>query len=292
MNTEQLSSFLRKRYKKQSVRSYLWAAMHFIEHVGEGNLSVIRYQDVMSYIGLLREKAQHPNHIASQLAAIKALFNFLVSQGERIDNPASSIILKDSFAKPLQPQNLFTPEELRSLLYRKERYAELRYRNQCVYSFLIYQALTSRELVALRVSDVLLESNEVFVAAKTNTNSRILKLETSQMFCLENYIRYERPELIKKGGETDILLLTQRGTAIDKECVHYLLESSRGLFPERTLNSVTVRQSVIVNKFKEGLGIREVQLFAGIKYASTVEKYKPIDRVGLRETLLQFHPMG
>jgi integrase/recombinase XerD len=292
MNTQEFNSYLRKRYKKETIRSYEWSAYAFIEHIGVENLSAARYPDVMNYISLLRGKSQRPNHIAAQLAGVKALFNFLVSQGERIDNPAETIVLKDSYAKPLQPQNVFTAEELRSLMYRKERYGELRFRNQCLLSLLIYQGLNSRELVALLVADILLESNEVFVAAKTNTLSRILKLEPAPMLCFENYIRYERPELAKKGAPTDILLLSKVGTPIGKECIHYLLASMNHLFPGRPLNCVTVRQSVIVNKFKEGLGLREVQLFAGIKYASTVERYKPVDMAGLRETLPRFHPMG
>ncbi len=292
MNTEQFERYLRKRYKKETVRTYLWASAHFIEQTGEENLAAMRYQDIMEYITSLRNKEHNPNHIGTQLAAVKALFNFLVSDGTRIDNPARSIILKDTYAKPLQPQNLFTPQELKSLLYRKERYEMLRYRNQCIISLLIFQALTRRELVALRLSDILLDTGEIFVAAKTNTLSRVLKLEPAELVCFRNYIEYERPELVKKGKQTDILFISMTGTPIDKDSVHYLLESSNYLFPNRALNCITVRQSVIVNKFKEGWGLREVQLFAGIKYASTVEKYKPTDMVGLRNTLLQFHPMG
>jgi site-specific recombinase XerD len=120
---------------------------------------------------------------------------------------------------------------------------------------------------ALRLSDIYLETGEVFIAAKTNTLSRILRLEASQVEPLKNYIAYERPLLMKR--PTDRLFLSKLGEPVDKDCLHYLLKRSRDHFPGKVLHCATVRQSVI-NKFREGWNIREIQLFSGIKYLTTI----------------------
>lgn len=56
-------------------------------------------------------------------------------------------------------------------------------------------------------------------------------------------------------------------------------------FPERKLNSTTIRRAVFVNLFKLGWDVRDVQLFAGHHYASTTERYKPTDLSEMEEGL-------
>ncbi|PSR05489.1 MAG: integrase [Bacteroidetes bacterium SW_11_45_7] len=64
------------------------------------------------------------------------------------------------------------------------------------------------------------------------------------------------------------------------------------MFPERTLNMRTIRQSVITNLLKAGHDLRVVQHFAGHKYPGSTEKYKQSDVEALQRAIDKYHPMG
>ncbi len=71
--------------------------------------------------------------------------------------------------------------------------------------------------------------------------------------------------------------------------IHHLVESQRFEFPERKLNPKTIRQSVIVNLFKQGWDVKDVQLFAEHGFPSTTERYKPQDLSELKDAVERWH---
>lgn len=85
--------------------------------------------------------------------------------------------------------------------------------------------------------------------------------------------------------------MNKLGNAETGEGLHYLIECNKFLFPERNLNPKTVRQSVIVNLFKKGMDIKDVQLFSGHKYPSSTEIYRPNDLSELQDAIGKFHPI-
>ena len=169
-------------------------------------------------------------------------------------------------------------------------YALLKNKTKLGISFYIYQGMTTGEMESLTIHDVDVEEGTVIIRASKRLNSRILQLKNNQRLFLENYLNSDRPQLLKT--ETDQLFITKLGTNEKGESFHYLLESQRELFQERTLNPKTVRQSVITNWFRQGLGIKEVQIMAGHRFPSTTEGYRPTDLGQLSDAIGRFHPLG
>ncbi len=104
-----------------------------------------------------------------------------------------------------------------------------------------------------------------------------------------NYLNLERPVLLKE--PTNKLLISMLGNTEKGEGIHYLIESSKHLFPNKKLNPGTIRQSVIYNLLKSGNDLRLVQAFAGHKYPSTTENYKQTHLEELKNQVLKFHPL-
>jgi integrase/recombinase XerD len=216
-------------------------------------------------------------------------YKYLNHIGQRKDNPARSIKLRDKRHKALQVQDLFTTKELELLLERKERYSDLQLRNQVVISLLIYQALTTREMASLTVNDINLEEGTIKVKAAPKTNARELKLKTKQIMLLHKYVNEIRTKLIST--TTDKLIITKLGTAETGEGIHYLVSTYKKLFPDRNLNPKTIRMSVITNLLKEGKDLRVVQTFAGHKYPSATERYKQSGIEELKQVIQKLHPL-
>ena len=143
-------------------------------------------------------------------------------------------------------------------------------RNRTVISLLIYQILRLTEVTRIRLEDIDLDSGTIYLRATIRTTDRTLTLRPNQVMLLHDYIHKVRPGLLKT--DTNHLVVTLRGTAETGEGISYLAETFRPLFPDRTLNTGTIRQSVITNLLKEGKDLRVVQVFAGHKKNSTTAR--------------------
>lgn len=247
------------------------------------------YSQIITYIGQRREQFQKSSSIGCTLHAIKHYYGYLVQIGERKDNPAQSIRLRDKRSRDIQTQDLFTTEELERILDRKERFLILKNRNLLVISLLIYQGLANREVKNLELNDIDLKEAKINIKATGKNNARVLKLNAKQMYFLMNYLNEDRPILLKT--ESNKLIVSIRGTPETGEGIFYITETSKDLFPTKNLNPVTIRQSVITNLLKSGNDLRLVQAFAGHKYPSTTENYKQTHLEELKNQVLKFHPL-
>lgn len=285
-----LEEYLRKRYRPETVGVYLREIRAY--QGGVVDAAGASYQDVIAYLGRLRERYPNPSTLNRILAAIKVYHRYLVVSGHRSDDPARAIELRDKRSRDVQLQDLFTREELELLMERKERYTRLALRNRVLVSLLIYQALTPTELEQLTTGCFDMGRGVLEAGPTERTNARELRLRPQQVMLVHEYLEGARPRLLG-GGESERLLIGTRGNPLAKEDItKYVRRKYADLFPERRLNATTIRQSVIAELLKEGHDLRVVQAFAGHKYPSTTEKYRGSDVELLRAELERYHPMG
>ena len=286
-----LNNYLRSRYTADTVKAYEREIMIFLGNVPGAEKAV--YNDLVNYLGSLRQRYSNGNTINRVLAGIKVYYDFLNHIGQRKDNPARSIRLRDKRSSDIQLQDLFSTEELEGLLNRKERYNNLILRNKALMSLLIYQALHPKEIEALTMADINLEQGSIYIRATPKTNSRELALKPPQIMLFYRYIYESRKHLLEnKGADSVVFLVGQRGERMKAEDItKHIQRSCKGLFKGRRVNARTIRQSVICNLLKAGNDLRLVQTFAGHKYPSTTEMYKQNDVEVLQSAINRFHPM-
>jgi len=247
------------------------------------------YNQILSYIGERRKHYKKSSSLSCTIHAIKHYYSYLVEIGEREDNPAKSIRLRDKQSRDIQTQDLFTTEELERLLDRKERYNILKNRNLVVISLLIYQGLRNAEIKNLELKDIDLEQGTINVKASGKTNARVLKLNAKQIYLMMSYLNHDRGILLKV--DSTKLIISKTGKPETGEGIHYIIETSKHHFPNKKLNPITIRQSVIYNLLKSGNDLRIVQAFAGHKYPSATENYKQSHLEELKVQVLKFHPL-
>lgn len=291
-----LISYLKKQYRQDTIIYYTREIKNYLAN--SNNAEKASYTDIMHYLGLLREQQCGRAKIQGALQAIKQYYHYLLATGKRKDHPCRYIVLKDKKNKSIQVQDLFTPEELESLLNRKERYKIMEIRNKVLISLLIYQGLSTSELTALTINDIDLSQGTIYIKSTTYTNSRTIGLQINQIMLLHQYIKEIHPKLLLRckpsplGGELEgLLLLTWRGSAESGEGINYLIETYKNLFPGRKLNPTTIRQSVITNLLKQGKDIRIVQVYIGHKSPDTTEKYKQSHTEELQIMINKYHPV-
>lgn len=283
-----LIEYLRSKHSEKAVKRYLHDIKQY--HIFNANHETAMHKDIMNYIGFLRQTNITAQTVLTTLYSIRKYYDYLMKSGQRDDHPCRFIKLRDGRQKDIQLQDLFTTAEMEKLLDREERYPINKLKNQIIISLLIYQALSNGAITRIQVYDIDLEAAEIYIRPSTILNERTLKLRSNQIMMLYKYINEIRPKIIKE--ETEILILTMRGTAEKGEGIHYLTETLRKKYPSRKLNPTTIRQSVITNLLKTGKDLRIVQKFAGHRSPMTTEKYKQTDVEELKIEVLKYHPLG
>ena len=288
-----LEEYLSSRYAAATVAIYRYEIERYLQRAGgEAAARTADYADLVTELAYLRGRYPSPSTVNRILAAVKCYYRYLLDTGQRGDHPGSRLQLRDRPGPgTVQVQDLLTAAELARLLEpRSERYPLLAERNRVIVGLLVHQALTAQEIGRLRVSDVDLNAATVRVGAGSRSRPRRLALVAAQLMPLHKYITDGRKKLLGESA-TDHLILTGRGTPERGEGVQYLVETLRDLVPAKRVNPLTIRQSVLALKLKEGTDLRKVQAFAGHRTISSTERYRETDLEELRRAVERFHPL-
>lgn len=286
---ETLNTYLRKHYTKKTAIAY----QREIEIYTSNNKKAEKYTyaEIVNYIGILRTKYTNSKTINRILSSIKAYYSYLCFIEVRKDNPTKSIRLKDKQSRDIQLQDLFSTEELETLLTAKqERYTNLDYRNKVLMSLLIYQALKPNEIEALQCDEINLEEANIYIKSSAKNNSRTLALKANQILLFKKYLEEIRVKLVAE-NETKSFIIGQRKEPMTAEDITKHIKRNYNIYKPRKVNALTIRQSVITNLLKQNNDLRIVQSFAGHKYPSTTERYKQSNVEALQNALQIYHPI-
>jgi site-specific recombinase XerD len=285
---ESLREYLLDRYTQQTTESYLYIINNFrLENTDAEKLT---YSDIVRYLGFLVQRGLSEQTRVTNLSALKKYYDYLISIGARDDHPCRSISIR-SKKKDVQTQNLFSTEELDLLFSRPNRYANLSIRNKAIISLLIYQGLSSEEIIRLNTTNVNFDNGTFFIKASKRYKARTLAFHRTQFSTFYEYINTARDNLIRI--PTKSLFLTKVGKPMTVDGIHAMIEPLKGLFPGRDLSPLTIRQSVIANWLNERkLPLEDVQNMAGHRFPSATDRYKSINVEEKRKWVNQFHPLG
>jgi integrase/recombinase XerD len=279
--------FLNQKYAPKTVKSYLFFVEKFLkQHKNADNYD---FSDIVYYLSDFKKYHSHYKNFHALFASIKTYYNYLVEIGIRDTHPCRMLIQK--IKKPsIQIQDLFSSEELEILLTIPETCEILNKRNKIVISLFIYQGLLSSEIIDLKMSDIDFENNMIFVKGNRKVNKRNLLLNEKQLKWIAEYLENDRKLL--NTNALNNLFLTIKGNKLGIDVLQFLVERYKYIFPDRKLNHITIRQSVISNLLNElHHSIEDVQLFIGHKWPSATERYKRSDIVTNLSKINKWHPL-
>lgn len=287
--------YLRTNYAAGTVREYGRDVDGYLSWLGgEAAALTADYATVISYLSHLRSQYANPATPRRILAAVKVYHGYLRQTGQRPDHPAEQLKIQGGGPRRgrIQLQDLLDEHDLQKLLDASpSAYGRVAGRGPVLVRLLVHQALCSRELVDLRVTDVDLSAATVTVKAIGRRAGRVLPLHGSQVLGLHVYLTQTRPQRLNLDEPTDQLLLTRRGGPEEKQSIGALVKKLSPVVDGKPLTPRLIRQSVIAWKLRRGEGLRQVQVFAGHKSVSTTEEYRETGLGELRQALGRYHPL-
>jgi site-specific recombinase XerD len=287
---EDFRSYMKtKGYSPEAVKSYGNTIKNYLFINPEADM--YKYKEVLSS---LEQKSYRPLSISARktiVIKVKKYYDFLLDTEQREDHPCRGLYLKGNIDKRVIHSNLFTMEELELLFNRRGKYKKLIPKNKAVISLLIYQAMTVQEIVRLKLSDVDLDAGVIHITGGQMLTSRTLEIKPRQYGVLYDYMNKGRKELLKCKTESFSIGLTGLPDKVDNP--RTLVETFRPLYPDKKLNPMSIRDSVIsywLNELK--LPLEQVQLMAGHRWISCTERYLQVSIDEQKEILKKFHPLG
>lgn len=287
-----LTEYLKNKYSKTAIQSYESTIKRYCLIMGEKQ-ETATYNDVLNYIGLLRETGVHPKTLRNNLFAIKIYYRYLVSIGKRNDHPCQYLNLKDQINRQIQVDSLY-PKEVLTELYEnwQSKNPINQRRDKIIVSLLIYQALLVLEISQIKTSDINLTNATIRIQGNNKNKGRTLALKPNQimlfhLYLKEDYKLFQRKQ--KPSKRQDYLILNDEGLPMWYGGINRMINENRD--KQNKLIPLKIRQSVIAQLLKNENDLRVVQEFAGHRRTSSTEAYKQTGLEELKSAVERLHPL-
>jgi site-specific recombinase XerD len=232
----------------------------YVKKQGKAEVSAIDYEDVKQFKELLKKRRYTNKSISRKINSIKSFFRYLKNGGEVDRNPAEEISHPKIEQKP--------PRYLSKLEYRALRDAcRGDARIAAIVELLLQTGMRISELANLRMDDVDLEREVIFIRPQKSREGRKVPLNKAAKEALMDYLK------VRPKAKEDTIFLT-------KTCRPFLVRNIRSAinryFSLAGIKDATVndlRNTFIVEQLKAGTPLVYVSQLVGHKRITTTEKY-------------------
>jgi site-specific recombinase XerD len=242
------------------------------------------YNDLMAFIQHMAEQGMGKRRISQYLSIIRHYCQYLIREGQRVDNPASGVFIRG--LNRAVPVNLLGVEEMDLLYQQYQIQLNVHVSSKIMLGLLIYQGLAVAELMRLRAHHFLIRDGRVIIKGTHHTNERNLMLQAQQVPMLQKYLKQN------KDKEGYLFMEPQKQQVSEKNIgnrLQYMFYQLRQLNP-KVVSAKQIRMSVITNWLKKH-SLRETQYLAGHKYVSSTARYQTTNLDDLQQALKDHHPL-
>lgn len=203
---------------------------------------------------------------ARLLSSLNSFFDYLVSEGERKDNPSSAV---DSPKLGKYLPVVLSVEEVRAILK-----AAPNERDRAILEVLYGCGLRVSEVCSLKISEVYLKDMFVKVMGK-GSKERLVPMAPSTASAIMDYLSVH-PE--SDAGCEDVLFLNRFGRALSRVAVFKMVKSVALVAGvDKNLSPHTFRHSFATHLVENGADLRVVQEMLGHESILTTEIYTHVD---------------
>ena len=251
------------------------------------NIANVSQRNLRAYVRYLNAENISPNSIKRAISCIRNYHQFLVSEGKMDNNPALQI---DTPKVARKLPNVLSVEEIDKILHFIPKKAPMAKRDIAIFEMMYSCGLRVTELCNFKMSNILWDSEMVRVDGKGG-RQRFVPIGPIARTNLKNYIRKERPALIKKNPNIPELFLSRNGNKLTRMMIWILLKKWTSTAEiTKEVSPHTLRHSFATHLLEGGADLRSVQEMLGHADISTTQIYTHLDKEHLKEVHRTFHP--
>ena len=237
------------------------------------------HRDIREFLGARYGRRNSSRSVARKLAAVRALFAFLLRERVIEANPARLV------ATPKQPKTLPsvpTPEQANALVDASAR--EGLPRDRVIFELLYGCGLRVAELVGLDLEDIDFAERWLRVRGK-GRKERQAPFGAKAAEALERYLE------ARAGYDSPALLLNRRGGRLTVRSVGRIVKSYAVRFSgDPSLHPHSLRHAYATHLLSDGADLRAIQELLGHASLSTTQKYTQVSLQDLMAVYDRTHP--
>ena len=257
-----------------------WASRQQVEP------TAVTHRILRRYAAALSERRSAPATVARKLAALRAFFGTLREHGEMAANPA------DLLAAPKRAHNLPTvlaPEAVSALLDRIPASTPLELRDRALFEIAYASGLRAEELVALDITSVDFDAEELRVEGK-GSKTRFVPAGEPALRALARYLERARAALARGDGDP-ALFLSKSGRRLSTSDIRRRLSVwARHASVQGAVHPHALRHSFATHLLEGGADLRTIQELLGHASVSTTQTYTRVESARLRTAYSRAHP--
>ncbi|MBT6755332.1 MAG: site-specific tyrosine recombinase XerD [Gammaproteobacteria bacterium] len=292
-HNDYLDSFLDSVWAEQGLSkntlvSYEHDIKSFLIFLNDNKVELFKVQqsDINSFVSFRFSKGISSSSNMRLISSLKKFFIYLVSHNFIKKNPTENI---ESPRKVKLLPHTIDVESVDKLLNSPDLKTRFGARDKAMLEILYACGLRVSELVSLKFSQVVIESNFLRVMGK-GSKERIIPINDYALTFLKTYIEDFRSEFMKS-RKTDSLFLSNRGLEMTRHSFWHIIKKyalQAGINDH--LSPHTLRHAFATHMINNGADLRVVQLLLGHSDLSTTQLYTHIAKNELKELHCKNHP--
>lgn len=292
-HNDYLDSFLDSVWAEQGLSkntlvSYEHDIKSFLIFLNDNKVELFKVQqsDINSFVSFRFSKGISSSSNMRLISSLKKFFVYLVSHNFIKKNPTENI---ESPRKVKLLPHTIDVESVDKLLNSPDLKTRFGARDKAMLEILYACGLRVSELVSLKFSQVVIESNFLRVMGK-GSKERIIPINDYALTFLKTYIEDFRSEFMKS-KKTDSLFLSNRGLEMTRHSFWHIIKKyalQAGINDH--LSPHTLRHAFATHMINNGADLRVVQLLLGHSDLSTTQLYTHIAKNELKELHCKNHP--
>ncbi len=295
LRQEFVEELKRKRYSEGYLHhaERLDILFQFLRERGIDDVRLVMPSHVISFMSHLKTRRTRrgttfaPFTQSSCLMVMRRFFAFLERRSVLLSNPASGI----RFPSPQRlPRAVLSRAQVLRLLETPSSVNSIGLRDRALLETFYGTGVRLEECRRLNVSDVDLQSEELWVRDGKGRKDRVLPIPRKSLRALERYFNEARPYLLHDLQE-QAFFITRAGRRLSRSTVQTLLHSY-GLMAgiPHSVHPHALRHACATHLLEGGADIRHIQKILGHRDLHTTEIYTKVQTADLRKVLSRSHP--
>ncbi len=281
-NVKKTSNNTELSYRRDLVKFYKYA-----EEKGARSLKDIVKKDLDEYIEYLMKMEMSPSSISRNVASIRALYKFLIQEGDLEENIASQV--ETPRIKRKTPE-ILSDSDVVKLLEQPNGASAKELRDRAMLELMYATGIRVSELISLTIEDINFSIG--YIVCKDNTKERSIPFGKEAKKALIKYMKEGRLKLLQD-EESNLLFVNYFGNSMSRQGFWKILKhyaTKAGI--NQTITPHTLRHSFAAHLIENGADMKSVQEMLGHSDISTTQIYANINQQHIRDVYARAHPRG
>lgn len=261
----------------------------FFNHLADRSITApaqISGEHMIDHLRQLRSLDRAGSTVARHLAALRSFGRFLVHFGYTQTDPSEMLERPVTWKRLPQTMHL---KHIEKLLAAPDPADRLYLRDIALLELMYATGCRASEIAGISLGDLHPDLQVVKITGKGN-KQRIVPVGKPALAAIDKYLHELRPSLLHPDRPTDRLLLTARGTPLDRFVVFQVIRKHARTAGIPRVHPHMLRHTFATHMLGGGADLRVVQELLGHSRITTTQVYTHVDQDRLRAVISRHHP--